>query len=471
MAKLTTISGTTRIFLLLGRVHTARNHSEAPERHFRAAFQKNWQIAVVLLVGIVVLLLHSLDLRAQPRAPQGQSGAQKKEDPTIQAATPPDVVVVPDGTPLTLKLEKDFSSATAKVGDKVEFTTPYPARINGLVFVPKGMAVSGVVVGVSHRRRGARDGEVNITIGKLSLPSGETATLRQVLKSESAGKKIGTAAVMTPAMALSLPFVAWMLPAMLFSKGDERLYPAGTWTTVYFNGPLNLNRAALTNLEPPPYQGPPQIFIKSRKRSGYNVMLFSDQEFVGELSKPVRLELKPGTYSLSTSKAKEHAVQFEAHEDQQYWVEREHGELFVMDPKDHRDEIEEFETAPWVTDRNFTSEAPAYEGPAQVFFVNRDSYVDLFCGQKLLFLLGSSYRVELNPGTYSFSTRKTKGQGVQIEVQEDHQYWIEIGRGKLFIKDFQRLHDDVEHHHGLPIPDLDLTLPSTRGSCVAAALP
>jgi hypothetical protein len=275
-------------------------------------------------LALFMIVLFPPDSGARPRPPQGQ-GSEQKIDSAVRMATLLDVVTGPDGTPLTLKLERDFSSATANVGDTIEFTTPYPTRINGLVIVPRGTAVSGVVVGVSHRRRGARDGEVKIATGKLSLPSGETATLRQVLKSESAGRKVGTAAVMTPAMALSLPFVGWMLPALLFTKGDERVYRAGTWTTVYFDGPLSLNRAALTNLEPPPYKGPPQIFIESEKRSGYNVMLFSDQDFVGELSKPMRLELNPGTYSLSTSKAKEHAIQLEVHEDEQYWVEREHG--------------------------------------------------------------------------------------------------------------------------------------------------
>lgn len=423
-------------------------------------------LCVALTLTIVLFAPNS---GARPRLPQGQGGEQKM-DSSVRTATLSDVVTIPDGTPLTLKLEKDFSSATANVGDTIEFTTPYPTRINGLVIVPRGTAVSGVVVGVSHRRRGARDGEVKIAIGNLSLTSGEIATLRQVLKSESAGKKVGTAAVMTPAMALSLPFVGWMLPAMLFTKGDERVYRAGTWTTVYFDGPLSLNRAALTNLEPPPYQGQPQIFIESQKRSGYNVMLFSDQEFVGELSKPVRLELKPGTYLLSTSKAKEHAVQLEVHEGEQYWVEREHRGLFVKDPKDHRDKIEEFETAPWVTDRNFTSEAPAYKGSAQVFFVIRGFYADLFCGQKKFASLSNTLRIEVDPGNYTFSTGKAIDQRVQLEVHDDHQYWIELDRGRLLLRDYQHLHNDVEQLGSQPY-DLDLTLPSTRRTCVPETVP
>jgi hypothetical protein len=468
MVQVTTIASATWIFLVLERMLTARNHLKADEWYFRAGLPKICQIAIGLLLGIVVFLLHTPDLRAQARAPQGQSGAQK-EDAAMQAAMPPDVVIVPDGTPLTLKVETDFSSATAKVGDTVEFTTPYPARVNGLVIVPKGTPVSGTVVEVRTARRASRDGEVKIAIGKLSLPSGDTATLRQAMKSESSAKRHGTGALAVIALVASSPFTAGILPAgVLFSKGDETVYRAGTWKTIYFDGPLSLNRGALANLQPPPYKGPPQVFFKNQR--GRSVKLFSDQEYVGELFYPVRLELTPGTHSFSTGKAKEQAVQIEVHEDHQYWVERERVGLFAKDSQQHRDEIEELESAPWVTDRNFSLETPAYKGAAQINFVNRGKDVKLFCGQKVLTDSSHPLRIELNPGTYTFSTGKAKEQAAQIEVQEDHQYWIEIDRGGLFIRDFQQLHDDFKRL--VPqVDDLDLTLPSTRDFCVPAGLP
>jgi hypothetical protein len=47
-------------------------------------------------------------------------------------------------------------------------------------------------------------------------------------------------------------------------------------------------------------------------------------------------------------------------------------------------------------------------------------------------------RVELEPGTYSFSTNKT-AQPLQIELLADHQYWVERQDGAL-------ISDDPDHH-------------------------
>src|SRR5712691_3169738 len=88
--------------------------------------------------GVLALLFMFLpppDLSAEP-PPPGQSGTQEKDAPQQAPATPTDSMTVPDGTPLTLQLVSAVSSETAKVGDTVEFITPYPLRINGLVVLP-----------------------------------------------------------------------------------------------------------------------------------------------------------------------------------------------------------------------------------------------------------------------------------------------------------------------------------------------
>ena len=420
--------------------------------------------------------------RGENPGPQVQNVAQK-EDAGLHTAAPPDVVTVPDGTPLTLKLEKELSSSTAKIGDSVEFTVAYPIRFNGMVIAPRGTSVSGTVIAVSHKGLLGRNGDVRVELGKLTLPTGETVTLRLAPKSGITAKKVGEKIAQMAVPALD-PFLWPVLPVFWLAKGDERVYPAGTWITAYLDGQLNLNRGALANLQPPPYKGPAQVFFRNRKDS--SVKLFSGQDFVGELIPPVRrnyrldysaligfarLELKPGTYSFSTSKAKEQAVQLEVHEDHQYWVEREHGGLFAGDPQQHRDEIEKLESAPWVTDRNFAAETPAYKGPAQITFVNRGIDGDLFCGQKKLVYLGGPVRIELSPGTYSFRIGKAKEEALHLEVHEDHQYWIEYSKQRthrgLFVSDFQHLHDDMEH---LPYPELMYhPSQSRRNLCVPEA--
>jgi hypothetical protein len=258
-----------------------------------------------------------------------------------------------------------LSSATARVGDTIEFTTAYPERINGLVFMPKGTAVSGTVAEVTPPRRASRDSRVNVAIEQILLPTGEYVTLRPQKSARKEldrhGKEIGHHPSMWTDRSAQYTHAPTIMVTAFTEKGREWVYKAGAWTTVYFNGPLTLDRGALANLEPPPYKGPAQVFIKDRK--GKTFELFMNQADLGEVSAPVRLELKPGTYSFSIGSVKGRAAVLGIQEDHQYWVEREAGGLFVKDPAPHRDEIEELEVAPWVTDKVFLQWVPAYKRP------------------------------------------------------------------------------------------------------------
>lgn len=344
--------------------------------------------------ALALLFLHlaSLDLRAQPQPTPGQSGSQKVDAPAQAAATPSDTITVPDGTPLTLQLVSELSSATAKVGDTVQFTTPYPFRINGLVVVPKGTTVSGTVVQVSRPHRPKKNGQVSVTVEKLVLPNGEIAALRLV---KSASGKPGSMAMQQKSDGLGLlwlaaPIVpaAWIGVAISpFVKGDERVYPAGTRSLVYFNGPLNLDRAALLMVQPPPYKGPAQVFFDdtSGRLHDNSLFLFCGEVRVGPLSVPLRLVLNAGTYSFTArldlsdldfsrnankkwkeriakeeleSKLKAVPVQFEVLADHQYWIVRDRRGLFVKDPLQHQTEFDIAQNdLPW-TDKDFTTSPP-----------------------------------------------------------------------------------------------------------------
>jgi hypothetical protein len=371
-------------------------------------------------LAVLTVILYAPDSSAQPRPLQEQSGAQK-QDAAVEAATLPDSVTVPDGTPLTLKLEEDISSATAKVGDTVKFTTPYPVRVNGSVIVPTGTAVSGTVVQVSHPHRPSTNGRVRMAVEKVVLPSGEIVALRPS-KSVS-GKRVSMAAPAEPGdlgvwgwalVSLMDPITtAIVLPFALSTKGHELVYQAGTRTLVYFNGPLDLDRATLLKLQPAPYKGPAQVFfnntagISDEAASANFDALFCGEVRVGPLivrhsyyrqlevdrSVPLRLELNPGTYSFTArldlsdvyerykdvhrkankkleekiakeeleSKLNAKPVQLEVREDHQYWIDliklpgRDHRGLFVKDPQQHQTEFDIVQYDLPVTDKDFTS--------------------------------------------------------------------------------------------------------------------
>jgi hypothetical protein len=318
-------------------------------------------------------------LRAQSLAPPGQGGTPDKDAPQQAAATPSDSITIPVGTPLTLQLVSDLYSATATVGDTVQFIT-LPLRINGLVAVPMGTDISGTVVRV-RRHRGSQNGQVTVAFEKVDLPNGESGALRPS-KARMAGRPAESslkpwvndtgAALAAGTMGIGPPV---MVPLYLLTKGHEQVYPARSRTTVYFNRPLYLDRGALLKSQPPPYKGPAQVFFTDTSGRSNSDTLFCGEMRVGLLSPPLRLELNPGTYSFTTrpdwseyyhhrkanrileekaerkldekiAKAERESelnakpVQLEVHEDHQYWIEGNRRELFVKDPSEHQAEFD-----------------------------------------------------------------------------------------------------------------------------------
>jgi hypothetical protein len=303
------------------------------------------------------IVIVAVILSAIPHPPQDQGSAQKDAD--LQTTAPSrDSITVPDGTPLTLELENEVSSATAKVGDIVQFKTAHSVRIKGLAIVPQGTAVSGAVVQVKHSRRLSRDGAVKVAAEELILPNGELVTLRQAKSgnktSKGKAKEVGTHLDEWDNLAYAdagAANVAITL-GMLVTKGREYVYQTGAHTRVYVNGPLQLNRGALMKLQPPPYEGPAQVFFAMRQDK--TVKLFCGEKFVHDVFHHVRLELNPGNYSFSTGSPKEESVRLEVREDHQYLIERIHKKLFVRDPEQYQDEIDELSRS-WVGDNDFTS--------------------------------------------------------------------------------------------------------------------
>jgi hypothetical protein len=301
------------------------------------------------------------DSGARPRPHQEREGKQKI-DSAVGTATLSDVITIPDGTPLTLELEEDISAGTAKVGDTVKFTTPFPMRVNGLVIVPKGTAVSGSVAQVSHPRRGGRDGQVEVAIEKLNLPSGKLVTLRlrksgnkQPRQMKDDGHPADVWGLLWRAPLDPLTGVI-AFPIFAATKGIARNYSAGTWVTAYFDGLVNLDRDALMKLQPPPYLGPPLVYFTYHHwGDGTYIQLYCSQKLVEFHLTAMRLKLKPGTYSFSNDRKNRNAVVLDVQENHQYWIEREHGRLSLKDSPDNLIKMDEIEGAPWVRKSDFSS--------------------------------------------------------------------------------------------------------------------
>jgi hypothetical protein len=87
---------------------------------------------------------------------------------------------------------------------------------------------------------------------------------------------------------------------------------------------------------------------------------------------------------------------------------------------------------------------PVYKGPAQVFYVNRaytkdgDKHAEFYCGRRTLgaVIANQTLELELNPGAYWLSTGKDGEEKLLLEVEADHQYYVERGAQGLLLKSF-----------------------------------
>ena len=321
--------------------------------------RQGWVTWYGALVASFVLLVPATFGAASRPLQQAEETQEKVATQT--PAEPVDSIALPDGTPITLRLVGNLSSATAKVGDTVDFVVAYTVRKDELVVIPKGAALSGTVVYVSRPRRRLRDGRVNVVVEQLVLPNGEIATLRPA-KMASTAKKVGTDALLVAGTTLLNPYsvalvagLPIIIPNVLLSKGEEKVVYGGTLETVYLNGPLYVKRDALMGMQPPAYHGPPQIFYVNPV-ANFHEKVFCGQLFLGYIRviDALQLEMAPGTYWFSTGRKKDQMVKLDVVADHQYWIERGHNGLFVKDFQTHQDLLERVTP----TDKDFTAASP-----------------------------------------------------------------------------------------------------------------
>ena len=85
-----------------------------------------------------------------------------QETPKTETAANPDdsdSLLLPDGTPIRVRVVKGFSSASVKEGDVVDFAIAFEVRANGVAVIPRHTAFVGKIVSVTPPRRGAKDAQ------------------------------------------------------------------------------------------------------------------------------------------------------------------------------------------------------------------------------------------------------------------------------------------------------------------------
>ena len=142
------------------------------------------------------------------------------------------VLTLQDGTPVRLRLNRTVSSASAHVGETVDFEVTEPVINQNYVVIPKGAVVLGRVTKVETKRRFGRAGALELSIDSVRLPDGGTILLRATPE-KGEGDMSGARKAATIAAS----------PVLIWVKGKNVSFEKGTETTAYVNGDARLDES------------------------------------------------------------------------------------------------------------------------------------------------------------------------------------------------------------------------------------
>ena len=144
-----------------------------------------------------------------------------------------------EGTAVRLRLTKEVSSASAQVGDMVNFDTIEDVRLGDVVVIPNGSHALGKVITVVPKRRMGRAGKLDISVQYVRLPSGDKLPLSG--SPEKSGK--GHQGRMAGAM-VATGIIVWpAAPFFLFMHGKDITIPAGQEVAVYTAEDYDITKA------------------------------------------------------------------------------------------------------------------------------------------------------------------------------------------------------------------------------------
>ena len=208
--------------------------------------------------------------------------------------TPVKTLTVPSGQKLLMQLKSGINTKTAKAGDGVYLETSFPVSIDNTMAIPAGTYVQGVIDNVKRSGRIKGRAEVLFHFTTLIFPSGYTVSVpgsvndvpgadnTRVVNKEgsvkadgSKGKDVGTIDGPTAQGALIGAIAnggkgallgsgiggAVGLAEVLFTRGNEINYPAGTPVEMVLQRPITLEqqRIAEAKSEYVPRQGPARL--------------------------------------------------------------------------------------------------------------------------------------------------------------------------------------------------------------------
>ncbi len=108
-----------------------------------------------------------------------------------QPPAPPREIILARQTPVHLKLGRELSSATAHVGDEVNFEVSQDVIVGGVTVIAKGAPGFGAVTEAEPKKRMGKTGKLDVAVNSVVLGNNEKIILRSFGIEQSAVQKSG----------------------------------------------------------------------------------------------------------------------------------------------------------------------------------------------------------------------------------------------------------------------------------------
>ena len=141
-----------------------------------------------------------------------------------------------DGTPVTVQLDENISSAHARVGDQLTFRVVHDVAVQGFTVIPAGSAASGSLVRVHHRRMLGMGGNLVLKLDSVELANGDYVALRARREVKGTSHTWRMAA----GMAITSIFYFPAAPVFLLTRGDNCTALKSTEITAQIDGTTSL---------------------------------------------------------------------------------------------------------------------------------------------------------------------------------------------------------------------------------------
>jgi len=141
------------------------------------------------IIGISVAVLLGLSVYALQARQNGQNG-DSSPAPFVQSVFAQHLVV-PEGTPVSVRLGTTLSTKTANVGDRFAATVTSPVRVEGSTAIPAGAAVEGHVILAQQPGKASGRGHLQLEYDQVAFNGHryDLDTRSRVYTSASGAKK------------------------------------------------------------------------------------------------------------------------------------------------------------------------------------------------------------------------------------------------------------------------------------------